>query len=93
MLFHPFVSVPRNDYLDEDMPDDTVLNPGIPRGGLSCMSDSLPTITLSIIPWQSKTWASDPELCPASEVHGQLEHGQDDVPGLWSGSEAGNCSC
>jgi hypothetical protein len=22
MLFHPFISVPRNDYLDEDMPDD-----------------------------------------------------------------------
>ncbi len=62
-------------------------------GGLSCMSDSLPTITLSIIPWQSKTRASEPELRPASEVHAQLEHGQDDVPGWWSGSEAGNCSC
>ncbi len=25
--------------------------------------------------------------------HAQLEHGQDDVPGWWSGSEAGNFSC
>ncbi len=39
------------------------------------MSDSHPTITLSIIPWQSKTRASEPELRPASEVHAQLEHG------------------
>ena len=45
------------------------------------MSDSLPTITLSIIHWQSKTRASEPELCPASELHALVEHGQDDVPG------------
>ncbi len=45
------------------------------------MSDSLPTITLSIIHWQSKTRASEPELCPASEVYALVEHGQDDVPG------------
>ncbi len=44
------------------------------------MSDSLPTITLSVIPWQSKTR-------PASELHAGLGHGQDDVPGGWSGSE------
>jgi hypothetical protein len=68
VTFHPFISVPRNDYLDEDMPDDA-------------------TITLSIIPWQSKTRASEPELCPASELHARLEHGQDDVPGWWSGLE------
>ena len=54
------------------------------------MSDSLPTTTLSIIPWQSKTRASEPELRPASDVHAQLEHGQDNVPGWWSGSEADN---
>ena len=47
------------------------------------MSDSLPTTTLSIIPWQSKTRASEPELRPASDVHAQLEHGQDDVLGWW----------
>jgi len=35
------------------------------------MSDSLPTTTLSIIPWQSKTRASEPELRPASDVHAQ----------------------
>jgi hypothetical protein len=62
------------------------------RGGHSCMSDSLPTITLSIIHWQSKTLASEPELRPASELHTRLEHGQDDVPGWWSGSGAGNCA-
>ncbi len=59
----------------------------------SCMSDSLPTITLSVIHWQSKTRASKPELRPSSELHARLEHGQDDVPGWWSGSGAGNCSC
>ena len=32
------------------------------------MSDSLPTTTLSIIPWQSKTRASEPELRPASDM-------------------------
>jgi hypothetical protein len=32
------------------------------------MSDSLPTTTLSIIPWQSKTRASEPELRPASDA-------------------------
>ncbi len=29
MLFHPFISVPRIDYLDEDMPDDEGI-PGMP---------------------------------------------------------------
>ncbi len=29
MLFHPFISVPRNDYLDEDMADDEGI-PGMP---------------------------------------------------------------
>ncbi len=29
MLCHPFISVPRNDYLDEDMPDDEGI-PGMP---------------------------------------------------------------
>ncbi len=66
---------------------------GLPRGGHSCMSDSLPAIALSVIHWQSKTRASEPELRPASELHARLEHGQDDVPGWWSGSGAGNCSC
>ena len=41
------------------------------------MSDSLPTISLSVIPWQSKTR-------PASELHARLGHGQDDVQGGWT---------
>ncbi len=71
----------------------TCLTIWTPRGGLSCMSDSLPTITLSIILWQSKPRASEPELCLASKLHARLEHGQDDVAGWWSGSGAGNSRC
>jgi len=84
--------VSRNDYLDdsEDMPDDEGI-PDFPEADIpdfseedspadSCMSDSLPSITLCVIPWQSKTR-------PASELHARLGHGQDDVPGGWSGSE------
>jgi hypothetical protein len=52
------------------------------------MSDSLSTITLSIIPWQSKTRASESELRPASQLDARLEHDQDDVPGWWSGSDS-----
>ena len=93
MLIHLFVSVPRNDYLDEDMPDDEGI-PGMPDDvGIPDFPEedipacpipwliSLPTITLSIIHSQSKTRASEPELRPASELHALVEHGQDDVPG------------
>jgi hypothetical protein len=90
MLIHLFISVPRNDYLVIVMPDDEGI-PGmpddvgipdfpeeeIPACPKPCMSDSLPTITLSIIHWQSKTRASEPELRPASELHALVEHGQE----------------
>ncbi len=102
MLIHFFVSVPRNDYLNEDMPDDEGI-PGMPDdvgipdfpeedipacpipsqpSRFQSSTGALPTITLSIIHWQSKTWASEPELWPASELHALVEHGQDDVPGF-----------
>jgi hypothetical protein len=84
MLIHLLVSVPRNDYLDEAMPDDEGI-PGMPDdvGIPECPRRTflhvrfppnhhafhhplaLPTITLSIIHWQSKTRASEPELYPA----------------------------
>ncbi len=46
MLFHPFMSVPRNDYLDEDMPEDAVFpeedSPACPLPSQPSRSPSFP---------------------------------------------------
>ena len=93
MLIHLFVSVPRNDYLDEDKPDDEGIQ-GMPDdvGIPDFPEEDIPICPIPSQPSRFPSSTGSPRPGPANqsyappELHARLEHGQDDVPGGWSES-------
>ncbi len=61
MLFHPFISVPRNDYLDEDMPDD--------EGILDFPEEDTPACPIPSQPSRSPSSTGSPRPRPANQSY------------------------
>ncbi len=76
-----------DDYLEdlEDMPDDEGI-PDFPEADIPDLPEE--DTPACPIPSQPSRFLSSPgSPRPAPELHARLGHGQDDVPGGWSGSE------
>jgi hypothetical protein len=69
MLFHPFISVPRNDFLDEDMPDDEGI-PGMPDDvGMDFPEEETPACPIPSQPSRSPSSTGSPRPGPANQSY------------------------
>jgi hypothetical protein len=85
MLFHPFISAPRNDYLDEDMPDDKGI-PGMPDdvGIPDFPEEDIPACPIPSQPSRSPSSTGSSRPGPANQSYAQP---QNSMPG-WNMAKA-----
>jgi hypothetical protein len=67
MLFHPYISVPRNDYLDEDIPDDEGIPDVIDEGKPDFLDEDTPACPIPSQP--SRCQSSSPRPGPANHSY------------------------